>query len=120
MTCMILFKIIIIVIGFLAAAYALFYKFVFLRDNNNNIPEGDCLVSPASGTVIKLETIDSSSEIKIKKGLFGGIDTEVKTSEPYILVSIFMSPLDVHINKMPIDGTIVSVIPSAGKFFSSQ
>ena len=81
----------------------------FYRDPQRKIPKGNNIVAPADGKVISL--IDTSKDIiKIKKGLFGKIKTLTKdVAKQCYIISIFMSPLDVHINRAPIEGTIKSI-----------
>lgn len=75
---------------------ALFMAF-FFRDPKR-VPPSDpnVVVSPADGRVTR---IGPSSQ---------GVDTTV--------ISIFLSPFDVHINRSPIAGKIVDVLYSPGKF----
>jgi phosphatidylserine decarboxylase len=61
----------------------------FFRDPERMPPEdGDAWVSPADGKV---------TEIRSSEHPFTG---------PGTVVGIFMSPLDVHVNRMPCDGTV--------------
>lgn len=70
----------------------------FFRDPERTSPNGDGLiVSPADGRIVE---ISPSSE----KG-------------PGTKVSIFMSPLDVHVNRAPIGGQVEEVRYHRGKFF---
>jgi len=102
-----------IIISFI---FFVFYKYWFLRDPHRTIPEGGNIVSPADGKVIKITPFDSST-IEIKKGYFGKIQTLTKdVVKKGILISIFMSPMNVHINRSPIDGRIVSLKHTKGKF----
>ena len=72
---------------------ALFMAF-FFRDPKREPPsDPDVVVSPADGKV-----------------------TRVGPAESGTVVSIFLSPLDVHINRSPIPGKIVDVRYSPGKF----
>jgi phosphatidylserine decarboxylase len=76
----------------------------FFRDPERNIPGGENIfVSAADGKVILIQDVH---EEKFLKG-----DT--------VEVSIFMSPLDVHVNRAPCDGTVESVVHTPGKFFSA-
>ena len=81
------------VLMFVFLAFTIF----FFRDPEREI--GKNIVSPADGKVIKIE--------KIK-------DSDVGDS---IKVSIFMSILDVHVNRMPIDGKILKIEKVEGNFF---
>jgi len=70
----------------------------FFRDPDRIIPsEPDAIVAPADGRVVEL-----------RDEFFDG--------RPMRRVSIFMSPLDVHVNRAPIGGTIDSVHYRKGSF----
>lgn len=72
---------------------ALFMAF-FFRDPKREPPsDPDVVVSPADGKVTRIGPAESGT-----------------------VVSIFLSPLDVHINRSPIPGKIVNVLYSPGKF----
>jgi len=77
-------------------------------------------VSPASGKVISIKTIDANSDIKIRKGLFGKIYTKLNEGDEYIMVNIFMSPFDVHFTKMPFPGRIKSIERKKGTFINAN
>jgi phosphatidylserine decarboxylase len=78
--------------GFLFVV-ALFMAF-FFRDPKRVPPsDPDVVVSPADGRVTRIESQGEGT-----------------------VVSIFLSPLDVHINRSPIPGRIVDVLYSPGKF----
>ena len=89
----------------------------FYRDPERRIPKGSNIVAPADGRVISI--IDTSkSPIKVKKGLLGKIKVLTKDiAKQCYVISIFMSPLDVHINRAPMEGTIKSIKYTKGKFF---
>jgi phosphatidylserine decarboxylase len=76
---------------------ALFMAF-FFRDPKRVPPsDTDVVVSPADGRVTRIGA--------------SGAGADAPT-----VISIFLSPLDVHINRSPIPGKIVEVIYSPGKF----
>lgn len=78
-----------------AALFLLLAAFMafFFRDPKRNIPTDDNIVlSAADGKVTRIEENESGK-----------------------LVSVFLSPLDVHINRSPIAGTITKVSYIAGK-----
>ncbi|HXX82000.1 MAG TPA: phosphatidylserine decarboxylase family protein [Thermodesulfovibrionales bacterium] len=76
----------------------------FFRDPERRIPEEkNVFVSPADGKVILIQTV---SEDKFLKG-----DT--------VEVSIFMSPLDVHVNRAPCEGVVEGVVHTPGRFLSA-
>lgn len=86
----------------LAILFVLFVLLVFLvlfhqwslRDPEREIPEGKNLVSPADGTVIKVMEYEKDNH----------------------LIAIFMSPLDVHVNRAPIAGRVISQTHTRGSF----
>lgn len=76
---------------------ALFMAF-FFRDPKRVPPsDPDVVVSPADGKVTRIGPANTASD------------------SPTV-ISIFLSPLDVHINRSPIPGKIVDVLYSPGKF----
>ncbi|HSD46757.1 MAG TPA: phosphatidylserine decarboxylase family protein [Pyrinomonadaceae bacterium] len=84
-------------IGLVFFLLALFMAY-FFRDPKRVPPDDpDVVVSPADGRVTRIDSV--AAEI--------GAPT---------LISIFLSPLDVHINRSPIPGKIIDVVYSPGKF----
>lgn len=82
----------------LSALLAVFMAF-FFRDPDRRSPAGDDLiVSPADGRVVQIARLDPK-------------DTASATQ-----ISIFLSPLDVHINRSPIAGEIVDAVYKPGSF----
>jgi phosphatidylserine decarboxylase len=74
----------------------------FFRDPRREVPsDGSLVVSPADGRVTRIERASGSD-----------------TQTPCI-VSIFLSPLDVHINRSPIAGEVVDVFYTKGRFTSA-
>ncbi len=95
----------------------------FYKDPVRIVPEGNDVVASADGRIISI--IDTSIDemerkIKIKKGILGKISTLSKeiANECYV-ISIFMSPLNCHYNRAPIEGTVKSVKHTKGKFFKA-
>lgn len=73
------------------ALFILIFTLNFFRDPNRNVPAGDNLiVSPADGKVLIVKDVFEKRYL----------------DEDAIQVSIFMSPLNVHVNRIPIDGKI--------------
>ena len=80
----------------------LLFTLCFFRNPKRDVPQGDGLVvSPADGKVIDIV------EMEEKRFL----------NSPMKRISIFMSPLNVHVNRMPVTGTIRRVSYNKGKFF---
>ena len=75
------------------------FMLYFFRDPERTIPsDSDIIVSPADGRVTRVQPLDPSA------------------SDSGTVVSIFLSPLDVHINRAPIAGTVTEVAYTHGKF----
>lgn len=95
--------------GLLPFVLTLFMAY-FFRDPERRIPEGEKIfVSPADGKVILIQNVNEESIPTLLKGEAGG----------FIEVSIFMSPLNVHVNRAPCDGVVESVVHTPGKFLSA-
>jgi len=82
-------------IGFLFFFVTLFVAY-FFRD-----PERDCLVAPADGKVVTVEKHFHDTRF---------------LSAPVTRIGIFMSPLDVHVNRAPIAGQVTNVQYHPGQF----
>lgn len=106
---------IMLVVSFLLALFLL----NFYRDPERKIPKGNNIVSPADGKVISIIDAKNSS-VRISKGLLGKIKTLTNdVSGECCVISIFMSPLDVHYNRSPIGGIVKSIRHTKGKFFEA-
>ncbi len=90
--------------AFPVAFSLMIFMFFFFRDPERVIPEGeDIFVSPADGKIIMIEEVKEDRYLKINLRM----------------VSIFMSPLDVHVNRSPCEGRVKSVKYSPGRFLSA-
>jgi phosphatidylserine decarboxylase len=80
------------------------FMLYFFRDPERHIPDNkDIFVSPADGKIIVVREIHESRHL----------NSDVKQ------ISIFMSPLNVHVNRSPCDGKVKTVRHNAGKFFAA-
>jgi phosphatidylserine decarboxylase len=76
----------------------------FFRDPERRPPAGEGLVvAPADGKIVSIARVTGDSP-------FLGCATRV---------SIFLSPLDVHINRIPVEGRIEKVTYQRGKFLAA-
>lgn len=76
----------------------------FFRDPERSPPEGEGLIlSAADGKVVSIKKIEGN---KVPEG--GGTR-----------VSVFLSPLDVHINRAPIRGSVEEVTYRKGRFLAA-
>lgn len=97
--------------------YLLFYELIFLRDPERTIPAGENIVSPCDGRVIAITPFKGRHIGTVKKGAFGRIYVPLaKVGKEGIIISIFMSPFDVHVTRSPIAGKVLSVEHKKGKF----
>lgn len=99
-----------LLLAVIAAGFRLWYAAVpllllaafmayFFRDPRRISPEDpDLILSPADGRVTRVEKISP-------------MDSESPT-----LISIFLSPFDVHINRAPIAGQITDILYTKGRF----
>ena len=82
------------------------YIFYFFRDPNRTIPLDGFIVSPADGTVTYIGDANTPFDIE-------------NNNQLYTKISIFLSIFDVHVNRMPIDGTIKEIKYIPGKFINA-
>jgi phosphatidylserine decarboxylase len=105
---------------YLAIAASLLALFLlnFYRDPKRAAPKGNNIVAPADGRIISI--IKTGNEVSLRKGMLGKVNLLIKDigKECYV-ISIFMSPFDVHINRAPIEGKVTSIKRSRGKFFKA-
>jgi phosphatidylserine decarboxylase len=88
----------------LALALLLLAAFMayFFRDPRRAVPsESGLVVSPADGKVTRIEKLSA-----------GGAESPT-------VVSIFLSPFDVHVNRAPIAGEVVDVTYTKGRFIAA-
>jgi len=107
----------IIVVIFIALT--LYYYLWFLRDPIREIPKDtNLVVSPTDGKVVNIFSF-KDDKVKLKKG-WGTIKTTTNdvAKEGYI-IQIMMTPLDVHYQRSPIEGKVVSQKYSKGKFMNA-
>ena len=76
----------------------------FFRDPDRVVPRGDHVVSPADGRVV---AIDREAH------------AETASGEIFQRVAIFMSPANVHVNRIPASGEVVSVKHTSGRFLAA-
>ena len=94
------FLLIVVYISLLLFLFSLY----FFRDPQRKTPEGkNILISPADGKIIS-----------IKDNILHPV-----SKEPSKMVSIFLSLLDVHINRIPIGGKISLIEYHKGKFLAA-
>jgi phosphatidylserine decarboxylase len=103
--------------GYVIITFLMFSAIAFLmqffRDPNRKIPlNSGLIVAPADGRVLKGK-IDRVKTVHYEDPLMEYI---LNPGGKGILISTFMSPFDVHVNRAPISGTIVKTKHYSGKF----
>ena len=83
-------------VGLFLAGFTLF----FFRDPERNVPEGPYILAPADGKVISINPVRQDSYV-------GG---------PCRQISIFLSIVDVHVNRYPVSGKVEYVSYHPGKY----
>jgi phosphatidylserine decarboxylase len=89
------------------------FGIIFYRDPPRNIPlENGIIVSPADGEIISIDTV-KSDEIPFteKNGKIIYLPELKEIIEGnYTMISIFMGPFDIHVNRAPISGQVTDII----------
>jgi phosphatidylserine decarboxylase len=100
----------------------LYWRYVwFFRNPPRTIPSEDSgILCPADGAVVYVKEVAPGEEtITIKQGVKATIDDICKeaVSVPKVIIGIFMSPFNVHYNRVPLSGTALFIrhYPAAGK-----
>ena len=96
------------------------FSIVFYRDPQRSVPIGEnIIISPADGKVVSIDSVKGGEiPFTIKNGeiiylpeLKGIIEGN------FTMVSIFMGPFDVHVNRAPISGNVIDIIYIEGGHF---
>jgi phosphatidylserine decarboxylase len=103
-----------LVVAALAAGLALggyfFWRYVwFFRNPERAAPAAPGLVSPADGTVVYARKVGPGEPVVvIKEGVAATVRDIVReeVDQPKLVIGIFMSPFDVHYNRVPLEGSV--------------
>jgi len=88
-----------------AGVFSLFTAYFFRDPDRNNTVPDKAVLTPADGKIIKIQNIE---------------DQNNPLGEPAVKISIFMSIFNVHVNRIPIEGTVKNIDYYPGKFFSAN
>jgi phosphatidylserine decarboxylase len=95
------------------AAACLYWRYVWFFRNPPRIPPpGENLVSPADGTVVYASLLKPHQDVvTIKQGVRARLTDIVREdlSQPKLLIGIFMSPFNVHYNRIPLAGRVTAL-----------
>ncbi len=93
------------VLTVISVLFSLFTIYFFRDpDRSNNAPENTVL-TPADGKIIQIQHLENDNN---------------PLDEPAIKISIFMNVFNVHVNRIPISGTIKDIVYYPGKFLSAD
>jgi len=80
------------------------FMLFFFRDPERMVPQdAGVFVSPADGEVVLVKEVYEDRYLKA--------DT--------VMISVFMSPFNVHVNRAPMDGVVLDVVHVPGKFMAA-
>jgi len=88
------------ILFYLVALFIAGFTLFFFRDPERNVPDGPYILAPADGKVISIEPVRQDSYL-------GG---------PCRQISIFLSVMDVHVNRHPVSGKVEYVSYHPGKY----
>lgn len=88
----------------------LFWRHVwFFRDPERSAPAAAGLVSPADGIVVYARKVAPGEPVVVIKEGVAALVRDIVREEvdrPKLVVGVFMSPFDVHYNRVPLDGAV--------------
>jgi phosphatidylserine decarboxylase len=91
----------------------LFWRFVwFFRDPPRVPPAAPGIVSAADGIVVYAKLVGPGSEVvSIKRGLPVTLKDLLReeVDQPKVVIGVFMSPFDVHYNRVPLQGRVDAI-----------
>lgn len=95
------------ILGFLLTVLCLY----FFRDPDRVVPDrSGVVISPADGKVSAIEY-----DVSLPEEL-----ASAKNKDGYTRVSVFLSVLNVHVNRVPVSGTVREVAYRPGEFFNAN
>ncbi|MEA2040868.1 MAG: phosphatidylserine decarboxylase family protein [Thermodesulfobacteriota bacterium] len=93
------------IISIFTGILSLFVIFFFRDPDRKNLTEHKAVLTPADGTILEIVHLNNNRN---------------PLGKPAIKVSVFMSIFNVHVNRIPITGTIKKISYRPGKFFSAN
>jgi phosphatidylserine decarboxylase len=99
-----------LLLGALTAGGFFYWRYVwFFRNPTRTPPADDGILSPADGTVVYVKQVQPFEEVVvIKQGIAARVTDILREeiAEPKWVIGIFMSPFDVHYNRIPLAGQV--------------
>ncbi len=90
----------------------------FNRAPKRCIPDGDCIVSPAMGKVVAIHLLTSTDLTFFKHDIRNCISVDGVTLPAHVII-IELTLRDVHVQRAPIDATIMHIEHFTGKHHSA-
>ncbi|ADC70022.1 phosphatidylserine decarboxylase related protein [Methanocaldococcus sp. FS406-22] len=101
-----------------AVCSLLLFTVYFYRDPDRQITSGNNIIlSPADGTVKYIKFYENGNPEVFKDGNCYVINVSRYFPNGCYIIGIFMSPLDVHVNRAPISGEVVYIKHIDGSFY---
>ena len=94
-------------LGFLSLILTIWVYYFFRDPDRHSIENENFLISPADGVITQILEVDGPRELNLE-------------NKKYTRVSIFMSPLNCHVNRIPLSGKIVEIFYKPGKFLNAS
>lgn len=94
-------------LAWLALIFLLFCLYFFRDPERYPPPRSGLFLAPADGRVISVEQLEPPAELGLSPG-------------PRWRVGIFLSLLDVHVNRIPADGVVTRLAYHHGRFFDAS
>lgn len=94
-------------LAWLALLFTAFCLYFFRDPERVTPPRAGLFVAPADGRIVSVRIADPPHELGLSQ-------------EPRWKVSIFLSVLNVHVNRMPADGVVTRIAYRHGKFVSAS
>ena len=94
-----------IIFTIMASVVTIFVIYFFRDPERHHLEEKNAVLSPADGRILEVKRVDENDD---------------PLGRPSIKVSIFMNVFNVHVNRIPIEGTIKEISYHPGKFLSAD
>ena len=94
-------------LGFLSLILTIWVYYFFRDPDRHSIENENFLISPADGVITQILEVDGPRELNLE-------------NKKYTRVSIFMSPLNCHVNRIPLSGKIAEIFYKPGKFLNAS
>ena len=102
-----------IITGLLCIALSIFMMYFARNPKRTLYAEDKLILSPANGRIASIQKIDKQTSVKKWNGiqsLFSGV------SDKGILITIIMTPLNIHYQRAPHTGTVTDISYTKGRF----